>query len=283
MPALRPDEELQRTVAESARGKIVACDSAYDVRAFNRGRDVMLNASYSGVLPARYVGRHVPRGAIGVDCAIGLEAAGISGLWYLEALGVPAAAADVFTVELGRGESLYETGVVSRLNEDARGRGVREGMSVREAAHLMLERDAPPRSPDEIDNREVVADGRDGRQVVCLDSIALGRPEDRGRNVLCGAGHCGRSAAIYLRHVAPLGFIGSDGGRGRDDSGMAGIYAVEPDGLAVATVDARTARMGDGHSTYADGTISAVNAVAEALGVAVGQPAREAAALMLDA
>ena len=46
----------------------------------------------------------------------------------------------------------------------------------------------------------------------------------------------------------PWGFICSDGGRGRDDSGMAGLAIVEADGLAGATVDARTARMGDGLS-----------------------------------
>jgi len=190
----------------------------------------------------------------------------------------------VFTVELGRGESLYESGVVSRLNEDARERGVTEGMAVSEAARLMLERDAPAvaRTAEEIDNRAVVATAPSGRQVVCLDSIAQGRPEDRGRNVLCSAGHCGRSAAIYLRHVAPWGFIGSDGGRGLNDAGVAVIHIVADDGLACATVDARTARMGDGRSTYEDGVISAVNTTAAARGVAVGQTAKEAAARLLE-
>ena len=39
--------------------------------------------------------RPVARAAIGLDCAIGKDGAGIAGLWYYEALGVPAAAADV--------------------------------------------------------------------------------------------------------------------------------------------------------------------------------------------
>ena len=46
-------------------------------------------------------------------------------------------------------------------------------------------------------------------------------------------------------------------------------------------MDARLARMGDGLSSYRDGTISAVNALARACGVRVGMPAAEAAALLV--
>jgi nucleotidyltransferase/DNA polymerase involved in DNA repair len=46
-------------------------------------------------------------------------------------------------------------------------------------------------------------------------------------------------------------------------------------------VDARTARMGDGLSTYRDGVISACNAPARERGVEVGQPAAVAADLLL--
>ena len=116
--------------------------------------------------------------------------------------------------------------------------------------------------------------------MVCTDSIAFGLPED-ARNVLVTAGHTGRSAVPYLLKVRPFGFICSDGGRGREDGGIAGLYMVEKDGLAGATVDARRARMGEGLSSYRDGIVSAVNALAAAAGVRVGMPAAEAAALLL--
>lgn len=275
------DHELQTVVLEGERGRVVAVDSAYDTRPVNRGRDVVVNASYCGVLPARFVAQHAPRGAIGVDCAIGLDGAGIAGLWYFEALELPAATADVATVELGNGVDLYETGVVSRVNAIAARCGVEPGMAVLDAARLLLERDAPPAVPSEVTNREVVATSPEGRQVVCTDSIAFGLPEDRGRNVLCTAGHTGRSSVPYLRRFAPWGFICSDGGGGKHAAGVAGLEIVEADGLAGAAVDARTARMGDGRSTYEDGIISACNALAAARGVEVGQPAREAAVLLL--
>ena len=271
----------QTVVHEGPRGRIVAVDSAYDTAAENRGRDVVVNASYSGVLPARFVGQHAPRGAIGVDCAIGPEGAGIAGLWYLEALGVPAATADIATVRLGDGVDMFETAAISRVNAVAEACGVRAGMAVSDAARLLLEANPAPMSAAEVTRREVMHSGARG-SIVCTDSIAFGLEEDRGRNVLCTAGHTGRSAVPYLRKVAPRGFICSDGGGGKENSGTAALGIVEADGLAGAAVDARTARMGDGHSTYADGVISAHNALAAGRGVEVGQPAREAALRLLE-
>ena len=42
--------------------------------------------------------------------------------------------------------------------------------------------------------------------------------------------------------------------------------------MAAVTVGAESARIGDGRSTYADGVVSAVNAVAFALGARPGSP-----------
>lgn len=274
-----PDQ--QTVVHGEERGRVVAIDSAYHVDERNTGRDVVVSASYSGVLPARFVAALRPRGAIGLDCGIGPEGAGIAGLWFYEALGIPAATADVTGVLLGDGVDVHRHGAVSRLNAVAQQCGIEAGMSVRDAALLMLRTDPRPQAPDEITHRTVVETGPDGRQVVCADSIAFGTPADTGRTVLVTAGHTGRSAVPYLRSVAPWGFVCSDGGRGRDDSGMAGLAIVEADGLAGATVDARTARMGDGLSTYRDGLISAANRPARDRGVRIGMAAATAAHLLL--
>jgi hypothetical protein len=68
---------------------------------------------------------------------------------------------------------------------------------------------------------------------------------------------------------------------GREQSGIAGMHAVAAEGLAGATVDARTAQMGSGLSSYRDGVISAVNYLGAACGVAVGMSAAEAARLLV--
>lgn len=274
------ETDPQQAVHKAARGAIMTMDSAYDVRAFNRDADVVVNASYCGVLPARFIGRHRPRGAIGVDCGVGPAGASIAGLWYLEALNIPAAVADVMTIVLGNGNDLYENGVVSFMNRPAQDCGVTAGMKVSDAAMLMLEQD--PGDPDAADvtNRTVVGEGPEGRQIVCTDSIAFGLPEDVN-NVLVTAGHTGRSAVPYLLKVKPFGFICSDGGRGRNDSGMAGMVEVSSAGLAGATVDARSAKMGDGLSSYYDGTITAANDLARAAGVTIGMSAQEAADILV--
>lgn len=271
----------QRVVGGHDGGRIVCVDSAYDVDERNRDRDVVVTASYCGVLCARFVAAHRPRGAIGVDCGIGLDGAAIAGLWFYEALDLPAAAVDVMTVELGNGRDVYANGVVSRLNEPCRRCGVRAGMPVQQAAQLMLECGELTALPPGAITHRVMVESSGGHAIVCTDSIAFALPEDRGRNVLCTGGHTGRSAVPYLRAARPLGFICSDGGGGRNRSGVVGLEIVEPDGLAGAAVDARTARMGDGLSTYQDGMISAVNGPARDRGVVVGMRARDAALRLL--
>ena len=72
----------------------IAMDSARYVDSRNRDCDVVVPSSYLGVLPARLMAPHRPRAVIGHDGCIGKDGAGIAGLWYLEAIGIPAAAAD---------------------------------------------------------------------------------------------------------------------------------------------------------------------------------------------
>jgi hypothetical protein len=273
--------DLQTIVAHSARGRVAAMDSAYHVGEGNRSTDVVVNASYCGVLPARFIARHSPRGSIGVDCGIGPQGAGIAGLWYFEALNLPAAVADVRTVLLGDGRDLFENGIISLFNRPAADCGVRTGMPVREAAMLLLENDPGDPAADEVTNRRVMAAHANGRHVVCTDSIAFALPEDTD-NVLVTAGHTGRSAVPYLLSARPWGFICSDGGMGRNRSGIAGLGPAADAGLPGATVSAATARMGDALSSYVDGVISAANSLALAAGVQVGMPCRTAADLLAD-
>jgi hypothetical protein len=222
-----------------------------------------------------------PRAVVGLDCAIGKDGAGIAGLWYYEALGVPAAAVDSFTAEMGNGPDLYENGIVSRVNDAAQRLGIAPGMRASDVAEAFKSGALKPAQFDPA-RRLVIETNARGRSIVCTDSIAFALPEDRERNVLCTAGHTGRSVVDYFRQFRPWGFICSDGGVGKNKSGVSALEDVEVDGIAGASVDALTARMGDGQSTYFDGVISAANSVARAKGVRVGQAAREAAALLLN-
>jgi uncharacterized protein YunC (DUF1805 family) len=273
--------DLQIEMFRNERGAIMALDSAADVLPHNRGRDVLVTASYIGVLPARLLHDHLPRAAIGFDGGVGPQGANLAGLWYFEALNVPAAAVDVMSVILGDGVDVYRNGRISYLNRPAADCGVQVGMPAHEAARRMLDHEPGQPSAYQVTNRRVMHETAAGRQIVVTDSIVFGTPADQ-RNVLVTAGHTGRSGARHILNVRPFGFVCSDGGRGRDDSGMAGLAITNAEGVAGATVDATLARMGDGMSTYEDGVITAANELALACGVRVGMRAREAALRLVE-
>src|SRR5690606_13719445 len=132
---------------------------------------------------------------------------------------------------------MYENGRISFMNQLARDCGVEPGMSVSDAAHRLLAVDPQHKSPEDITNRTVMRETDDGRQIVCLDSIAFGIPEVDHRNVLVAGGHTAMRAVHNMLRTRPFGFTASDGCMGRDRSGIQGMLAVEAHGLAVACVD----------------------------------------------
>lgn len=279
----REQEHPQDVVLERGDRRIVTMDSARYVDARNTGTDVVVPASYIGVLPARMVAVHRPRAVLGHDACVGKHGAGIAGLWYLEALGIPAATADGMTADMGNGEDLYRSGVISHLNYPAERCGVRVGMPVREAADLLLDNDPTDVEVGNKVRREVVETHESGRRVVVTDSIVWAYPEDENTSVLVTAGHTGRSGATFLLEAKPWGFICHDGGMSKNRSGIAGLATADEAGLPGACIDGTTAPIGDAFAGYAYGLISAHNEAAGRLGITVGMTVKEAAHRLLVA
>ena len=203
---LEREENHPQTVIDERDGRsIVIMDSARWVDARNTDKDVVVPASYIGVLPARMVAIHRPRGVIGHDACVGKDGAGIAGLWYLEALGIPAATADGMTAEMGNGADLYENGVISHLNYPAERCGVQVGMSVPRGggapARRRPDRRRGRQQDPARDRRAAPEREADGRHR--LDRLGL--PEDEGVSVLVTAGHTGRSGASFLLEANPVG------------------------------------------------------------------------------
>ncbi len=277
----RGQDRPQETVLERNGRRVVTMDSARSVDARNTDRDVVVHASFSGVLPARMVAIHRPRAVIGHDACVGKNGSGISGLWYLEALGIPAAVADGMTADLGNGDDVYRSGIVSHVNYVAETCGVTPGMSVREAAALLLDRD--PTDP-EVGNkvrREIVETHPSGRRVVVTDAVVWAYPEDERTSVIVSAGHTGRSGARFVIEANPWGFICHDGGMGKNRSGISGLRMADDVGLAGACIDGTTAPVGDAFLGYSEGLISAHNDAGARRGVAVGMTVKEAAHLLM--
>jgi uncharacterized protein YunC (DUF1805 family) len=277
----REQDHPQEIVAERNGRRIVTMDSARYVNASNTERDVVVPASYIGVLPARMAAIHRPRAVIGHDACVGKDGAGIAGLWYLEALGIPAACADGMTADMGNGEDLYRSGVIKHVNYVAETCGVKAGMSVIEAADILLDVDPTDTEVGNKIRREVMETHDSGRRVVVTDSIVWAYPEDEDTSVLVTAGHTGRSGAKFLLEAKPWGFICHDGGMSKNRSGIAGLVTADEAGLAGACIDGTTAPIGDAFTGYAIGLISAHNEAAAKRGVTVGMTVKEAAHRLL--
>lgn len=116
-----------------------------------------------------------------------------------------------------------------------------------------------------------------------LDSITRCDGNAGARDVVVAGSFAGALSLGFALEVGVRALIAHDAGVGRDGAGVSGLPLADRLGIPAAAVAARSARIGDGESVYADGVVSHVNALAAALGVAVGQKAADAASAMLAA
>lgn len=114
-----------------------------------------------------------------------------------------------------------------------------------------------------------------------VDSITELGARDAGCIAVSGS-HGGVSSARYAAAARALLSVFNDAGVGRDAAGIAGLSALQAQGLAACTVAHGSARIGDARSTLEDGIISHANALARALGVKPGQRCSECVQALQD-
>ena len=273
-------QERHVVVAEHEGTRVVAMDSITHANNEFGPFDVLVGASFCGIVAVQFAATYQPKGVIAHDCGRGLDGAGINGLWFLEGRGIPAAAVDSRSARIADGVDTWERGRISVTNRWAALLGVAVGDSVREASAKLCAWDGSAWEDDVPRGfRQVVYQGNLGA-VVAVDSIRFALPED-SNNIVCVGSHGGQTAAAYALDIRPRGFISSDGGVGIEDSGVSGLAVLDDAGIPAAAVAVANARIGDGLSIYGDGVISRINSKAAEAGVRVGQSAREAAAAML--
>jgi len=107
--------------------------------------------------------------------------------------------------------------------------------------------------------------------------------DDVAGKVLVAGSHGGIIAAYLGGTARAHALILNDAGLGKDRAGIAGLFYLEDIGMAAATVDCRSARIGDGADMLARGIVSHANVYAALCGVAAGQSCLEAAKRMRDA
>jgi hypothetical protein len=119
-------------------------------------------------------------------------------------------------------------------------------------------------------------------KVLAVPTVTRLGPETVG-SVLVGGSHAAIFTTYLTLKAGARAAIQHDASFGIGRAGIAGLAWAEPLGFAMAAVDARTARIGDGADMLERGTISAVNSHAAACRVVPGMSCREAANLLRSA
>ena len=243
---------------------------------------VVVGGSHGGTY-AGYLAARARAGAVILNNAgIGKDDAGIGCLGYCDALGMAAATVSHLSARIGDAEDTISNGIISHVNDAARAAGCRAGMSCLDAALALRGASPPDASPEYAEARCIAGVTPAGLRLVCMDSSSLvAKGEDDGHIVLCGS-HGGLVAGqphLALQVDAAAAFF-NDAGIGKDEAGVTRLPALDARGIAAATVDAMSARIGDGRSTYEDGVVSRVNECARAAGIEPGMTAREAVNLI---
>ena len=100
-----------------------------------------------------------------------------------------------------------------------------------------------------------------------------------GRVVVTGS-HGGVFAASLALRAGCRAAVFNDAGVGLDEAGIGGLAWLDRVGLAAATVDHRTARIGNAREMLEAGVLSHVNAAARAIGVMPEMTCAEAVGLL---
>ncbi len=238
-----------------------------------RGR-VLVSGSYGGVYNAWHAVRKGAKGVILNDAGVGRNGAGISGLAWLDDLGLPGATADCQTCHIGDGEHMLQHGRISFVNQHGRALGATVGQRVFECATHFDRAPALTVVPPAISGgkRFVISANPGERVVVGLDAAPLLAPGDAGAMIVTGS-HAAlfRGQPDNVISVDVFAAFFNDAGVGQDNAGIARLEDLDRRGTIAATVAAHSAEIGVARSTCEDGVVSHVNATAQARGMVVGE------------
>lgn len=270
-------EKEKKVVQEEEWGKVIAMDSAAQMGQDETGQ-VVVAGSHGAEFAARHVARFIPFGVILNDAGKGKNNAGISGLPVLEAMGILGATVDCMTGRIGEGDDNYYSGIISAVNNKAKTAGVHAGMTVIEAARIMLTAKKSGRVPYAT---PVVYEDDCGR-IVLADTISYLNESHRGCVVVSGS-HCAHTTYDWVKDLGVKGIFLNDAGKGKDNQGISGLPVYDRAGIPAAAIDCMTAMIGDARDAWESGLVSAANNMAGRVGLKEGMRVEEAAIRILKA
>jgi phosphoglycerate dehydrogenase-like enzyme len=278
---LQRGEPLENVVrAAAAQGKIFTASSSATAPAECSGH-VLVSGSYGGEYNAWHAARRHLRGVVLNDAGIGRDGAGISGLPYLDGIGLPAATADAMTCHIADGEHMLAHGRISHVNRAAAAFGCAPGQSVRECAERMCAAPVVSIEPPPIagGKRYVISDNPGEPKILCLDAAPMLQPEDAGAIVITGSHAAlfrGQPDNVIGPDVAAIFF--NDAGVGLDQAGIGRLADLDRRGIPAGAVAAASAPIGNSRAIYEDGVLSHVNAAAVGHGAGAGMRLKDCVA-----
>src|SRR5688500_18964757 len=246
---------------------------------------VAVCGSHGGLYPAWLAAQAGVRAVVLNDAGVGRHQAGLAGIRWLGALGIPACAIDYRSARIGDAADTLASGIVTMTNDIAAQHGCLPGHTCRQVVKCLLaEAEPAPRvEVPPIGEFRTRAGNTGHREVWAMDSAALVEASDSRRIVVTGshAGLLGGKADDGVLGVDVFAAFFNDAGGGKEDAGFARLPVLDTRGVAAATVSSYSARIGDGRSTYDTGVLSHVNETARRLELKEGMSAREAVARLV--
>lgn len=254
-----------------SKPQIIAEPSVTKLDARHRGT-VLVAGSHGGVFAGYLAAKAGVRAVILNDAGVGRDQAGISSLPYLEKIGMAAASVGHMSARIGEGADMLARGTITHANTIAARLGVRAGQSCAEAAQRLTDAPAATAEPPPYAEARFVIQKAGGQpEIWGLDSVSLVEPADKDRILVIGShgGLLGGKPETAMKHDA-LAAVFNDAGVGADGAALTRLKPLDARGIAAATVDCMTARIGDARSTWETGVLSHVNETARELGARPG-------------
>ena len=246
---------------------------------------VLVSGSYGGIYNAWHALRKGAKAVILCDAGVGLNGAGISGLPWLDELGIPGATADGMTCHIGDGEHILQFGRISFVNRTAATLGCAAGETVLAVARTMERAAARTVTPPAIEGGKrydlLVQEGRP--KVIGLDAAPLLVPADAGSIAITGS-----HAALFRGRpdnviVVPLrAAYFNDAGVGLDEAGIGRLADLDSREMPAAAVSSSSAEIGNALSSWNTGLLSHLNRSAQAEGLQVGMTVQQSVSVLLD-
>jgi hypothetical protein len=136
-PTSPGDEEHAVVVEETTKGRIWTAGGTTAIKE-RIPNDVFSSGSNSSRVFSDGALRIGAKGGIANDAGIAKNNTAVEGVMLLGERGVPAAAVGAMSARLGEGSSTWNDGIISVVNAPGAARGIKVGMTAKEATRLML-------------------------------------------------------------------------------------------------------------------------------------------------